>query len=629
MTPRRPPSTLPHIRPEAFPEELRALPRFVAWCYEWRSGRKASAGSWTKVPVNPHTGGRASSTDPATWGTLGDALARAKADTLDGIGFVLGDGLLGIDLDDCVDGDGKLAPEAARIRATFAASYAELSPSRRGLHIIGRGRVKAPGNTKPGRGFKKLEIYDGGRYFTLTGWPVGDTRAVADVQDALDGLHADYFGEPQGRAEEAREAHDGYNEGAAGLDDEALLARMFAARNGDNVRRLWDGDDSAHDGDASRSDEALLCHLAYWTKGDAARMERLFSLSVRGKREKWNRPDYRARSIAFALRAHRARAGKEPPGEGASDGSEGSRPVLLLPPFDEGDDPVAALASRRGGLPFPVPGLGHVLEPLHDELVLIAGPSSVGKTTLCVQLADFWNENGVDVLYLAAEQSRRKLEAASLSRRTGANSARILRGDWPDDIRGDILAALAQEQAGWLPRLMAHRRYAAAFPRSAAGVVEIVEACRRELGESARLVVVLDALHNLRPAGGARESRRVEIDEIVDELRNRVCQNLGVPLLAVSHLSREGKLKESSGLDYLGDVILMLDYDEEKQDGYRRTNRASGLTLEGDSYALRYIHARVAKQRDGDFGRTALLAFHPPAHRFVEACAEGGGRWES
>ena len=56
-----------------------------------------------------------------------------------------------------------------------------------------------------------------------------------------------------------------------------------------------------HSGDHSRADLALCGKLAFWTGGDRQRIERLFSQSGLGRREKWKRDDYRDRTITKAL----------------------------------------------------------------------------------------------------------------------------------------------------------------------------------------------------------------------------------------------------------------------------------------------------------------------------------------
>ncbi len=64
------------------PAILKEGKKFVCWREEVRDGKP------TKIPVDPHTGNDAESDNPATWGTIAQAVAYYKAhtDTLRGIG---------------------------------------------------------------------------------------------------------------------------------------------------------------------------------------------------------------------------------------------------------------------------------------------------------------------------------------------------------------------------------------------------------------------------------------------------------------------------------------------------------------------------------------------------------------
>jgi primase-polymerase (primpol)-like protein len=105
-------------------------------------------------------------TDPAGWSTYADAKASRHGD---GVGFVLnGDGVVCIDLDDCVTVDGPSAQAVALVEAV-GPTYVEYSPSGRGLHVWGFADVAR------GRRFTlaglKVEVYPAGRYITVTGDP--------------------------------------------------------------------------------------------------------------------------------------------------------------------------------------------------------------------------------------------------------------------------------------------------------------------------------------------------------------------------------------------------------------------------------------------------------------------------
>ena len=139
------------------PEELRQRRQWVVWKLEERGGKP------TKVPYIAG-GGKASSTDSLTWRSFEEAVQALETGRYNGIGFVFssGDPFAGVDLDDCRDPEtGELEEWAAKIVEAFG-SYAEVSQSRTGVHIIVMG--KAP-NKKRG----KVEAYSSERYFTMTG----------------------------------------------------------------------------------------------------------------------------------------------------------------------------------------------------------------------------------------------------------------------------------------------------------------------------------------------------------------------------------------------------------------------------------------------------------------------------
>ena len=112
-----------------------------------------------KRPVTPD-GRPASVTDPGTWSTY-DAARRSRVG--DGLGYVLGDGIACLDLDDCLDERGRPNALARAVLARVPDAYVEISPSGRGLHIWGRA-PEAPGRRRGG-----LEAYSAGRYITVTG----------------------------------------------------------------------------------------------------------------------------------------------------------------------------------------------------------------------------------------------------------------------------------------------------------------------------------------------------------------------------------------------------------------------------------------------------------------------------
>ena len=214
-----------------------------------------------------------------------------------------------MDLDACRDpATGALAPWAAALVARLD-GYTEASPSGTGVHVLVEGRLPPGWRRRPVPGVPgaAVELYDAGRFLTVTGRHVPGTPATLEPRDAvLAALHAELApAPPPGRRAERRPAParpptpDGASE-----DDAALLERARAAANGAAFDRLWRGDTGDHGGDASAADLALCAHLRFWTGGDPARMDRLFRRSGL-MRPKWDerRGDrtYGARTLARAL----------------------------------------------------------------------------------------------------------------------------------------------------------------------------------------------------------------------------------------------------------------------------------------------------------------------------------------
>jgi putative DNA primase/helicase len=159
------------VRAEAIPARLRERDQWLAWRGELRDGRM------TKVPYRiAYPSQCASVDDPATWGAFLDAIDAQSCPELrlDGIGYVLtsADALVGIDLDHCRDRETGVIEARALDIVQRIDSYTEISPSGTGLRIFSRG-VLPPGRRRKDH----VEMYDRGRYLTLTGHRISGDRA--------------------------------------------------------------------------------------------------------------------------------------------------------------------------------------------------------------------------------------------------------------------------------------------------------------------------------------------------------------------------------------------------------------------------------------------------------------------
>ena len=91
--------------------------------------------------------------------------------------------------------------------------------------------------------------------------------------------------------------------GSSDVPDETIIEKCRGAANAAKFSDLFDRGDvyAHHNGDDSRADLSLLGMLAFWTQ-DEGQLERIFSDSTLGRREKWRRrDDYRKGTIRKAL----------------------------------------------------------------------------------------------------------------------------------------------------------------------------------------------------------------------------------------------------------------------------------------------------------------------------------------
>ena len=258
---------------DAVPQELKARPAWLMWRREEREPGKP-----TKVPYTAwDTAG--SSTNPRTWCKFERAVSAYKRGGFDGIGIALtpASGYVGIDLDHCITAEGVMLPWAQEIIECLN-SYTEISPSGQGVRIFCRG-ILPPKDRKKGN----VEMYDGGRWLTITGRHIASTpRTIEERSEQIAAMHEKYLARPEMLAS---------GPGQSYLTDQQVLERALKASNGAKFGRLYSGDAGDYH---SRSEAHLaLCGaLAFWCGGDVTQIDRLFRqsgmYSEPGQAERWN-----------------------------------------------------------------------------------------------------------------------------------------------------------------------------------------------------------------------------------------------------------------------------------------------------------------------------------------------------
>ena len=172
---------------EHIPYELKELNNWCVFKVE-----QTETGRMTKRPYNPLNHQLARSNDPNTWVSFDEVLT--NSDEYDGIGFFFTEPYVGIDIDDVRQEveEFKLDEDVDNIVSEFITtleSYAEISPSGNGIHIIVKGELPAKGRRRG-----NVEIYDKGRFFTMTGNHIGGYNHITDDSDynRLGFLHSKY-----------------------------------------------------------------------------------------------------------------------------------------------------------------------------------------------------------------------------------------------------------------------------------------------------------------------------------------------------------------------------------------------------------------------------------------------------
>lgn len=267
---------------------------WINWNKEMKDGKP------DKIPKRSDGQGNAKPDDPSTWHTFAEV--DAVRNHFDGIGIMLNNKILGVDIDHCII-NGEVSPEVAAF-IEKARTYTEISPSGTGLHVylpltedMTLVRKRAP------RGIgKDYECYVTGRWFTFSSSPWKESYPLRTVTpaEALELLRI--LGYPWKKDLLPKNETETEPIEVISITDEQLLNKMFTSKNGAKIRALYDGDVSAYGGDESSADMALCAHLAFWVSCDREKMDRLWLNSPLGARQKTqNRKDYRERTIEKAV----------------------------------------------------------------------------------------------------------------------------------------------------------------------------------------------------------------------------------------------------------------------------------------------------------------------------------------
>lgn len=246
-------------RIENLPDTLKHVPQWVCW-----------VGS-DKIPRNPHTGGNAKSNDSGTWSDFDVAVSACEKFHFDGVGFMFANGYFGVDLDHCIDNVDFCDEFVETLQ-----SYAEISKSGSGLHILCKGELPSGARRR-----NNIEMYSTGRYFICTGNIYNSKyKEVRDCTESIKVLHSKYLPSDVPRAESRKVV-------SIDLDDQEIIDRARESKSGYLFNMLYQGIWQGVYNSQSEADLALCNQLAFWTQKNEIQMDRIFRSSGL-MRKKWD-----------------------------------------------------------------------------------------------------------------------------------------------------------------------------------------------------------------------------------------------------------------------------------------------------------------------------------------------------
>lgn len=280
-------------------------------------------------------------------------------------------------------------------------------------------------------------------------------------------------------------------------------------------------------------------------------------------------------------------------------------------------------------IPTGFPKLDAVLDGgLYEGLYTVGAISSLGKTTLVLQIADQIAQSGQDVLIFSLEMARAELMAKSISRHTlqtvlatggDLRNAKTARGI----TTGKRYTGYSQTERELInSSIMEYSKYAERIYISEGmgeiGVAQIRETVKRHIHFTGRTpVIVVDYLQILSPSD-VRATDKQNTDKAVLELK-RISRDYKTPVVTISSLNRANysseismeAYKESGAIEYSSDILIGLQLKGAGSKGFD-ANAAKKKNP-------REIELIILKNRNGSTGDRIEYRYYPLFNYFDEA----------
>ena len=280
------------------------------------------------------------------------------------------------------------------------------------------------------------------------------------------------------------------------------------------------------------------------------------------------------------------------------------------------------LKNKEGGIFTGFENLDKVLGGgLFPGLYVVGANSSLGKTTLILQIADSIAKSGRGVLIFSLEMSANELIAKTLSRLSFIKSLEeykstcyakttrsVLLGRYNNEFDSEIYGQTMQDYFSWGENICITEGI------GDVGVVKISEKIKdfRKFKKETPVVVV-DYLQIIAPYSDKKTDKQ-NVDKNITELK-RLSRDFDIPVLGISSFNRESysapvsmaSFKESGAIEYSSDVLIGLQYkgwdykEGESEQGRQKRLREVSQRMEQAARNLssQDMQIKILKNRNG------------------------------
>jgi replicative DNA helicase len=267
-------------------------------------------------------------------------------------------------------------------------------------------------------------------------------------------------------------------------------------------------------------------------------------------------------------------------------------------------------------------------------LYVIGAVSSLGKTTFCVQVADYIATQGREVLFVSIEQSAKELIAKSVSRLMSiqghaASTSELLHAQRRQSWDSAKYTALGEVCNSYNNKTLKNIKILEPVKQPhIADIKTIAGNMCDHSGRQQAPVIFIDYLQLIAPENETDTDKRI-VDNNVRALR-QLARELKTPVFVISSLNRSSyasavemeSFKESGSIEYSADVLLGLQpRGAETIADNDKKGKAKGKADLKDHKArlLRACEITVLKNRNGGLTKEGLpFTFRAAESRFVE-----------